>query len=72
MAITLKFSQGLYQPIIDGVEDDNDNPVFQYIVVTQAIKHCTTVLRTQCDHQGATQASLRHTQFGDDEHQGVM
>eukprot|EP00961_Rhodomonas_salina_P166922 2249450-Rhodomonas_salina.1 len=40
MAITLEFSQGLYQLIIDGVKDDNDYPVFQYIVVAQAIKHC--------------------------------
>eukprot|EP00961_Rhodomonas_salina_P300969 3940283-Rhodomonas_salina.2 len=39
MAISLEFEQGQYRSIIDCFEDDNNSPVFQYIVVAQAIKH---------------------------------
>eukprot|EP00961_Rhodomonas_salina_P136582 1837554-Rhodomonas_salina.1 len=37
--VLLEFEQGQYSTIINCFEDYNDDPVFQYIIVAQAIKH---------------------------------
>eukprot|EP00961_Rhodomonas_salina_P256471 3466027-Rhodomonas_salina.1 len=37
MALALEFEHGQYSPLIDGVRDDKDDLVFQYIVVALAI-----------------------------------
>eukprot|EP00961_Rhodomonas_salina_P276289 3732320-Rhodomonas_salina.1 len=39
MALSLEFVMGAYMPLVDGVRDDGDDPVFQYIVVSLAIGH---------------------------------
>eukprot|EP00961_Rhodomonas_salina_P161978 2181728-Rhodomonas_salina.1 len=40
MALSLEFVMGAYMPLVDGVQDDGDDPIFQYIVVSLAIGHC--------------------------------
>eukprot|EP00961_Rhodomonas_salina_P103363 1390452-Rhodomonas_salina.1 len=37
MALAHEFERGQYHPLIDGVRDDTDDPVFQYIVVSLAL-----------------------------------
>eukprot|EP00961_Rhodomonas_salina_P185069 2499224-Rhodomonas_salina.1 len=39
MALALEFERGRYHELIDGMPDDNDDPIFQYIVVATAIQH---------------------------------
>eukprot|EP00961_Rhodomonas_salina_P030068 404931-Rhodomonas_salina.1 len=39
MALGLDFVLGVYMPLVDGVQDDGYDPVFQYIVVSLAIRH---------------------------------
>eukprot|EP00961_Rhodomonas_salina_P093840 1262448-Rhodomonas_salina.1 len=37
MALSLEFVMGVYMPLVDGVRDNGDDPIFQYIM---AIGHC--------------------------------
>eukprot|EP00961_Rhodomonas_salina_P067868 911309-Rhodomonas_salina.2 len=39
MTPCLEFIMGVYMPLVDGVWDDGDDPIFQYIVVSLAIGH---------------------------------
>eukprot|EP00961_Rhodomonas_salina_P198522 2677874-Rhodomonas_salina.1 len=32
MALALEFERGRYHELVDGMPDDNDDPIFQYIV----------------------------------------
>eukprot|EP00961_Rhodomonas_salina_P028474 384357-Rhodomonas_salina.1 len=39
MALALEFECGRYHELVDCVPDDNDDPIFQYIIVATAIQH---------------------------------
>eukprot|EP00961_Rhodomonas_salina_P010845 145145-Rhodomonas_salina.1 len=34
MALDLEFALGVYMPLVDGVQDDGNDPVFQYIMIS--------------------------------------
>eukprot|EP00961_Rhodomonas_salina_P149576 2013537-Rhodomonas_salina.1 len=39
MALALEFELGKYSELVDCMPDDNDDPIFQYILVATAVQH---------------------------------